>query len=173
MLEAAALLRRTRPELRVEAAASSVEMRRRMEEIARDYPQADCEVGAMTAHELMQRATAGMVASGTATLEAAYFGLPFVLLYKAAWLTFAIGRRLVKVKWLGMPNILAGREVVQEFLQEEARPEPIAAEVGRLLDSAEAREALQGELRAIIEKLGEPGASGRAAEAILGLVGRA
>jgi len=76
------------------------------------------------------------------------------------------------VKWLGMPNILAGREVVREFLQEDARREPIAAEVGRLLDSAEAREAFQGDLRAIIEKLGEPGASGRTAEAILDLLGQ-
>jgi len=115
----------------------------------------------------MQRATAGMVASGTATLEAAYFGLPFVLLYKAAWLTFLIGRRLVKVRWLGMPNILAEREVVREFLQEDARPEAIAAEVGQMLDDSQARTDFQENLRSVISKLGESGASERAAEAIL------
>jgi len=115
----------------------------------------------------MQRASAGMVASGTATLEAAYFGLPFVLLYKAAWLTFAIGRRLVKIKWLGMPNILADREIVREFLQEAARPADIAAEVGRLLDDPAARTALQADLLLVTQKLGDPGASGRAADAIL------
>ena len=170
MLETAALLGKTRPALRIEAAAASPELRKRMEEIARRRPGVPCEITVKRSHDLMRRATAGMVASGTATLEAAYFGLPFVLLYKAAWLTFLIGRRLVKVKWLGMPNILAGREVVREFLQEQARPGPIAAEVGRLLDDREARALLQGALRTVIGKLGEPGASSRAAEAILAAV---
>jgi len=167
MLEAARLLGQTRPALRIEAAAASVEMRERMQEIARRHPGVRCELTVKTSHELMRRATAGMVASGTATLEAAYFGLPFVLLYKAAWLTFLIGRRLVKVKWLGMPNILADREVVREFLQEEARPEAIAPVVGTLLDDPEARSVFQESLRPVIASLGEPGASDRAAEAIL------
>ena len=171
MLEAASLLGQTRAGLRIEAAAASGQMRERMEEIARRYPGIRCEIAVKTSHELMRRATAGMVASGTATLEAAYFGLPFVLLYKAAWLTFLIGRRLVKVKWLGMPNILAEREVVREFLQEEARPEAIAAEVGKLLDGQETRAAFQENLRSVIARLGEPGASGRAAGAILAALG--
>jgi lipid-A-disaccharide synthase len=167
MLEAARLLSKSHPGLRMEAAAASEEMRERMEEIARHYPDVRCQIGVKTSHGLMQRATAGMVASGTATLEAAYFGLPFVLLYKAAWLTFAIGRRLVKVRWLGMPNILAEREVVREFLQEDARPESIAKEVARLLDDERSRTDFQVGLGYVISKLGEPGASGRAAEAIL------
>ena len=171
MLEAARLLAKDRPGLRIEAAAPSAEMRERMEEIGRRYPDVQCTVGVKRAHELMQRATAGMVASGTATLEASYFGLPFVLLYKAAWLTFVIGRCLVKVKWLGMPNILADREVVREFLQEDAKPGAIAAELGTLLDDAEARGAFQESLRPAIARLGEPGASDRAAEAILAAVG--
>jgi lipid-A-disaccharide synthase len=173
MLEAASLLGPTRAGLRIEAAAASAQMRERMEEIARRYPGIRCEIAVKTSHELMRRATAGMVASGTATLEAAYFGLPFVLLYKAAWLTFLIGRRLVKVKWLGMPNILAEREVVREFLQEEARPRAIAAEVGKLLDGPETRAVFQENLRSVIARLGEPGASGRAAEAILAALGTA
>jgi lipid-A-disaccharide synthase len=167
MLEAAGLLSKRYPGLRVAASAASGDMLELMEEIGGRYPDLRCEVTVGTSHELMQRATAGMVASGTATLEAAYFELPFVLLYKAAWLTFAIGRRLVKVKWLGMPNILADQEVVREFLQEDARPPEIAAEVGRLLESREARTAFQGNLRGVVARLGAPGASGRAAEAIL------
>ncbi|HEX4086502.1 MAG TPA: lipid-A-disaccharide synthase [Chthoniobacteraceae bacterium] len=170
MLDAAAILAKTRPALRVEAAAASGEMRRIMEEIARRYPGVRCDITLKTAHSLMQRATAGMVASGTATLEAAYFGLPFVLLYKAAWLTFAIGRRLVRVKWLGMPNILANREVVREFLQEAALPGPIAAEVAPLLDDPGARTLFQETLRGAISTLGEPGASTRAADAILDIL---
>jgi lipid-A-disaccharide synthase len=167
MLETARLLTRERPTLRIEAAAASPRMLERMEEIGRRYPDVKCELGLKTAHELMQRATAAMVASGTATLEAAFFGLPFVLIYKVAWLTFAVGRQLVKVKWLGMPNILAQREVVREFLQENAQPAAIAAEVGLLLDSRKARETFQESLKPAIARLGERGASGRAADAIL------
>jgi lipid-A-disaccharide synthase len=172
MLETARLLAKAHPGLRIAASAASPEMREQMEQIGRIFPDVRCEVTVKTSHELMQRATAGMVASGTATLEAAYFGLPFVLLYKAAWLTFAIGRRLVKVRWLGMPNILADREVVREFLQEDAHPRQIAAEVDRFLRSQEARELIQENLRAVIARLGTPGASDRAAEAILKAVER-
>jgi lipid-A-disaccharide synthase len=172
MLRTAALLAKTRPGLRIAASAASEAMRERMEAVARQHPEVSCEITLKNAHELMQRATAGMVASGTATLEASYFGLPFVLLYKAGWITFFLGRRVVKVKWLGMPNILAGREVVKEFLQEEARPVGIAKAVGVFLDSQGAREAFQGELKGVIATLGEPGASGRAAVAILETVGR-
>jgi len=168
MLETAALLAPARPGLRIEASAASAEMRDLMQRIALRYPAVPCEITLKSSHALMQRATAGMVASGTATLEAAYFGLPFVLLYKAAWLTFLIGRRLVKVQWLGMPNILANREVVREFLQEDARPAAIAAAVAPLLDDPAARAALQETLRSVIATLGQPGASSRAADAIIG-----
>ena len=167
MLEAARILSKTRPALRIEAAAASEAMRERMEEIARRTRGVQCEIVVKAAHTLMQRATAGMVASGTATLEATYFGLPFVLLYKAAWLTFLIGRRLVKVHWLGMPNILAEREVVREFLQEAAQPDPIAAALAPFLDDLQARDAFQANLRSVIATLGAPGASTRAANAIL------
>jgi lipid-A-disaccharide synthase len=167
MLQAAELLARDRPGLRIEASAASAELREHMRAIGRRFPDISVTIAVRSSHGLMQRATAGMVASGTATLEASYFGLPFVLLYKAAWITFLIGRRLVKVRWLGMPNILADREVVREFLQEDAQPVRIATEVARLLDSAEERAEFQTSLRAVIEKLGLPGASGRAAEAII------
>jgi lipid-A-disaccharide synthase len=167
MLQAAAILAKTRPGLRIAAAAASEALLERMQEIARQHPDLPCEITVKTAHDLMQRATAGMVASGTATLEATYFGLPFVLLYKAAWLTFFIGRRLVKVKWLGITNILANREVVREFLQEDARPEAIAAALAPLLDDSAARTAYQKSLQAVIGTLGAPGASDRAAVAIL------
>jgi lipid-A-disaccharide synthase len=71
------------------------------------------------------------------------------------------------VNWLGMPNILANREVVREFLQEAARPAAIAAEVGRLLDDPAARGKLQVDLARVISLLGERGAAERAADAIL------
>jgi lipid-A-disaccharide synthase len=108
-----------------------------------------------------------MVASGTATLEAAFFGLPLVILYHVAWLTYVIGRRLVRVPFLGMPNILAGREIAREYLQDAARPADIAPEMLRLLDDPAARGQIIKDLASVIDQLGERGAARRAAEAVL------
>ena len=126
-----------------------------------------CPVNLGAAHDLMVRASAGMVCSGTATLEAALFGLPMVILYRTAWLTWVVGRRLVQVPFLGMPNLLAGREIAREFLQDDARPDRIAAEMLRLSGDPEARNSLQRELASAVSKLGESGAGTRAATAIL------
>ena len=118
----------------------------------------------------MQRATCGVVASGTATLEAAWFGLPYCLVYKVAWPTYVIGRALVKVDFLGIVNILAGEEVVKELLQEKADPEALGTELGRLLTSEEDRRILQARLAEVVAKLGDPGCHERAASAVLGLL---
>ena len=135
------------------------------------------------AHELMQRASAGVVCSGTATLEAAFFGLPYCLIYNIAWLTYEIGRRLVKVGGLGIINVLnnyrtnppsdprqpaaPAPHVVREFIQHEATPEAVAAEALRLLRDDAARATLVAELGAIVSALDAEGASHRAASALL------
>src|SRR5438045_3833427 len=85
------------------------------------------------ARSLMAKVNVGMVASGTATLEAALSQLPFVLIYRVAWLTYLAARLVVKIKYLGMPNVLANREIVPEFIQHKARPPAIDAAVARLL----------------------------------------
>ncbi len=162
MLAAARVMKARNPALRFEAAAVSEALAAEMRAMAGN----DVRVEVGGAYRLMDRACAGMVCSGTATLEAAFFGLPMVILYKVAWLTWVIGKRLVRVPFLGMPNILAGREIVREYLQEAARPEPIAAEMLRLAGDPEARGAMQRELSAVIEQLGERGAARRAAAAI-------
>ena len=131
----------------------------------------------------MQRASAGVVCSGTATLEAAFFGLPYCLIYKIAWLTYEIGRRLVKVGGLGIINVLnnyrtnppsdprqpaaPAPHVVREFIQHEATPEAVAAEALRLLRDDAARATLVAELGAIVSALDAEGASHRAASALL------
>lgn len=163
MLATAALIKKARPELRFEAAAAS----ERMGELMESMPHAGVEIGLRNSHSLMQRASAGMVASGTATLEATFFGLPFALVYRVAPLTYAIARRLVRLRWIGIANILAGREIVREFIQGDAEPAAIADELLRLLNSSDAREALVRDLESVIAQLGEPGASARAAGAIL------
>lgn len=115
----------------------------------------------------MQRASAGMVASGTATLEAAYFRLPFVLVYKVSWSTYFAARLVIKTEHLGMPNVLAGREIVPEFVQYKARPEAISKAVLKLLSDCAARDLMILEFDAIIAKLGESGASEKAARTII------
>jgi len=117
--------------------------------------------------DMMQRAFVGIVASGSATLEAAYFRLPFVLVYKVSWLTYLAGRLLVRVKYLGMPNVLAGKEVVPEFIQHRAQPRALAQAISRLLDEPSARQQMISEFDAIVAQLGEGGASEKAAKAIL------
>jgi lipid-A-disaccharide synthase len=164
MLAAAAEMRKARPELRVEAAAASEKLATTMREMAAAYTGVIITVG--KSQELMQRAGAGMVASGTATVEAAYFELPFVIVYSVAPLTWEVGKRLVSVPYLGMVNILAGKEIVREFLQKDAEPMAIADQMLALINNVEARETQTAELRAVIAGLGEGGAGKRAAQAI-------
>lgn len=115
----------------------------------------------------MQRASVGIIASGSATLEAAYFRLPYVLIYKVAWPTYLAARLVVNVKYLGMPNLLANKEVVPEFIQHRARPNTIAKAALQLVNDPVARDEMISEFDRIVAKLGEGGASERAARAIV------
>lgn len=180
LVEAAWLVHREMPRIRFEAAAATEAHAARLKEMAGDLP---ITIRSGTAHDLMQRATAGVVCSGTATLEAAWFGLPYCLIYKIAWLTFQIGRRLVDVDCLGIVNILnnyrvhpppdprlpakAAPHVIREFIQNDATPEAVAGEALRLLRDKEAREALQRQLHEIVSSLEAEGASRRTALALL------
>jgi lipid-A-disaccharide synthase len=117
--------------------------------------------------DIMQRAWAGMIASGSATLEAAYFRLPFVLIYKVAWMTYLAARLVVKVKYLGMPNLLADKEVVPEFIQHRANRNAIGEAMQALIEDPKARERMICNFDTIVPKLGGSGASQRAARAII------
>lgn len=108
-----------------------------------------------------------LVASGTATLQAAVIGTPMVLLYRTSWLTYWIGRWLITVDCIGLVNIVAGRKIVAELIQQEATPQRLAEEAERLLRNQAAYNQMRAALRDVRDRLGEPGASRRAAEAIL------
>ncbi len=168
MLDAAKELASRRPGLRFEAAAASPALAAQMNEFlrARGYDPSFCQVRCGRFYALMQEAAAGMVCSGTATLEAAYFGLPSVLLYRVAWPTWWIGKMVVEVPYLGMPNVLAGREILPEFLQTAARPRPVADALDRLLSSPLERESQQRAFAEVIRHLGTPGAGARAAREV-------
>jgi lipid-A-disaccharide synthase len=174
MIEAAQVIRREAPEFRFEAAAASPQLAESMRALLAKagLDNEFCEVRVHTSHALMQRATAGIVCSGTATLEAAFFGLPLCIVYKVAWLTWEVGRRLVQVRFLGMPNVLADREIAREFLQHGATGERVGREILRLLGDPAARAAQQDDLAKVIAGLGAGGAARRAAASVLEALAR-
>jgi len=165
MMEAAHQLLQLNSTLRFEVAAASEELAREMNEQLPDRHSIAIIVGETAA--IMQRAFVGIVASGSATLEAAYFRMPFVLIYKVAWPTYVAARLVVDVNFLGMPNLLAGKEVVPEFIQHEAKPDAIVKAVRLLMEDSPARDRMISDFDLVVNKLGGPGASERAARAIL------
>ena len=167
MLEAAAILRERHPGLRFATTGATALLTERLREMTREAGLEEMiEVGQQTSHEIMCRATTGVVASGTATLEAACLGLPYCLTYKVAWLTAMVARRVMSVKYLGIVNVMASREVVKELLQERADGPSLAAELERLLSSVDARRRLQEDLASVVAKLGGGGSHRRAAASV-------
>ena len=99
------------------------------------------------AHDALQAADAALIASGTATLEALLLDCPHVITYKVPWLTARIMKRQALLPWIGLPNILAHRDLVPEIIQDRATPEALAASLERLLADADARQAQIDEFR--------------------------
>ncbi|MFA7254968.1 MAG: lipid-A-disaccharide synthase [Candidatus Omnitrophota bacterium] len=123
-------------------------------------------------YELVKAMDFAYVASGTATLETALIGTPFFLLYKASWSTYLLGKHLIKVPYLGLVNLLADDKVVPEFIQQDAHPETLAHEAKFFLQTPELQQKMKEEFRQVREKLGEKGASARAAKEVCNFLGR-
>lgn len=117
------------------------------------------------AQEVMERSRVCLVASGTATLECALAGTPLVAVYRLTPLTYFLGRLLVQSPFIALPNLVAGREVVPELVQ--TGPEPVARAAAVLLAEGPARSSMLQHLAAVRHALGPPGASDRAARAVL------
>lgn len=133
------------------------------------HPRVRVETG--NAPTWMARATLALTASGTATMEGAVCGCPMIVIYRVNWLTYLVGRAVVRVNWLAMPNVLAGREIIPEFIQHRAQPDKIASAVHSLLANPEARTRMQQDLAQVVAGLGGKGAAARAARLILQHVG--
>jgi lipid-A-disaccharide synthase len=119
-------------------------------------------------YEAMAAADVVLVASGTATLETALLGAPMVVCYRASRLTWIGARMLVRIPWISLPNIVAGRALVPEVLQGALSGERLAAEARRLLESAAAAQAQRAAFAELRGALGAPGVAARAARAVLG-----
>ena len=118
-------------------------------------------------YDLMNVADLVLIASGTATLESAISLTPMIIIYKVSPLTYLLIRRLIRIPCIGLVNIVAGKKIMPEFIQYQARPKNISRKARELLKDKKALEQLKGELAKVREKLGVPGASQRVAEIIL------
>lgn len=114
-------------------------------------------------YDVANACDAVITAAGTATLQTALMGTPMVILYRMSPISHAIARRLVRLEYIGLANIVAGRGVVREFLQEQADPDNIAEEVLRILLDEDYRQGIKEGLADIRAKMGEPGCSARVA----------
>jgi lipid-A-disaccharide synthase len=167
MLDAALLLKRRRPDLQFLlplAAALPEPATRRMVDAA--------GVQDLVIHRgdfpwLLSVCDAGAVAAGTASLEAAVVGLPMVVVYRLNRLSYLVGRSLVRVDDVALPNLVAGRRIVPELIQSDCTPERIAAGVEAYLDDHERTTRVRAELMQLRDKLGGPGVFDRAADAVL------
>lgn len=168
MIEAARRLSIEHPSLRFQAPAASNKLAEQMHALIdkSKVPSDLIKISTGDSHALMQQAACGVIASGTATLEAAYFGLPYCLMYRIAWPTYFIGKMLVKVDYIGLVNILAGKQVVEEYVQGDADPCHIQHALDRFLTDDSYRNTVKEELLTTASKLGESGCHLRAADSV-------
>lgn len=171
MLLTAARLQTAHPALQVRVAAATRELQTHMEALA-NTAAPDCRISFSTGktRALVKGADAALVTSGTATLETALLGIPMLVVYKTSALTYAIGKRIVKVKHIGMVNLVAEEEVCPEFLQERASPDLLAPALSALLQESPQRRQMLTALQAIRGRLTGDGGGERPAELILELL---
>ena len=132
--------------------------------LAIQLPELTVQAGGLA--ESLAEATVAIAASGTVTMECAYFGVPTVVIYRTSWATYQVARRVIKVKYLAMPNLLADEAVYPELVQHDVTPKSIATETLALLKDETRQRAIKQKLANVVESLGPPGASQRAAQAI-------
>lgn len=166
MLEGALRMREKRADLQFYLPVASTISRETLQGVLARY---DIEVRLTEAHtyDLMGIADAAVAASGTVTLEAALLGLPCVVVYRMAALTYWIGKLLVRIPHFSLPNIIAGRAVLPELLQASVTPQRIAEEALRLLPETPEGKAVRAALGEVRQRLGEGGAADRTAALIL------
>ena len=170
MLEAAALVSKERANTTFELAVPSEKIQElAMEFLADDalYKNGKVTISLGESHLLMQKAGAAWIASGTASLEAGFYGLPYALVYKVSQLTYLIAKAVIKIPYIGMVNILADKFVVKELIQDEATPQNLSNEMLEILSDADYRWTMQEELARVKGMLGGGGAHNKAAKEII------
>ena len=123
-------------------------------------------------YDLMKHVTAGIVASGTATLEMGCMQTPFVIVYKVSNLSYQIGKRVVKIPYIGLVNVVSGKKVVNEFIQDDVQVEKIMPEMEKLLFDTEYQNKARINLQNVRNTLGTPGAAARTADLVLKMINK-
>jgi lipid-A-disaccharide synthase len=165
MLDTARILARQISNLKFIISQASAVKRNYMEGIIHKYGgSAGFEIITGDVGKVLERCELVIAASGTVTLEAAICGTPMVIIYKVSPASYWLGRAMVRVKHIGLVNLIAGKEIVPELLQDKASPRKIADKVYEMLSDASGLERLRNELLGINDALGGPGASERVAE---------
>jgi lipid-A-disaccharide synthase len=167
MSEAILKIRAACPELRFRAVLPDMDL---LNQASRDRLPSFLEIQAGGLPEALSSSRLAIASTGTVTMECALFGVPTVAIYKTSWSTYQIARRIVKVNYLAMPNLLAGESILPEFIQESATGENIAKAAIPLLKDEDLRKSVQAALARVVANLGGPGGSRRAAEAVLALL---
>jgi len=121
-------------------------------------------------YETIRRSDLAIVCSGTATLECALLGTPMIITNKGSFLTYIAAKSLIRVLYLGLPNLVLQGKKIPEFLQYDATPEKISEEALRILSDNSLRCSMKKALKEVSEKLGPPGATERAAQEILAVI---
>ncbi|MGA7722845.1 MAG: lipid-A-disaccharide synthase [Ignavibacteriaceae bacterium] len=124
-------------------------------------------------YDLMKHSKLGIVKSGTSTLEAGLLGLPMVIVYKTSYLTYFIGKKMIKLNNIGMVNIVAGENIVEELIQNRANIISIYNECKKILLDSSRLSSIKSKLNRLKEKLGSEGASRRAAKSIISVLNEA
>ena len=167
MLEAARLIQMAMPTVSFRMILPNEELKRMV--VVPDVlkPSLQVQIGGLA--EALAEADVAIASTGTVTLECAYFGVPTVAIYKTSWSTYQIGKRIIQVIYLAMPNLLANEAVFPELIQDAATGGNISREALDLLNNPARRGVVKTKLAKVIASLGGAGASARAAQAVLSL----
>lgn len=169
MWKAAKLLSDKNPKLEFIIATPSEQQSKIIEEITKRLGNgpAKCHIVTDNTRQVLRQARAAMVASGTATIETTLMSCPMVIIYKVAPLTYIMGKMLIKIKHIGMVNIVADKLVCPELVQQQATPTAIAKTITPLISDTPQRQDMINELHLVTKKLGTGNAAKTAARQIL------
>ena len=172
MLTAAGMLQERFGPLRfIVSGASSVEKSMVQDLLRSGDPVESMTLSTDPVRKLFRQTDLVVAASGTVTLEAAIAGTPMVVIYRVSPLSYRLARALVHVRHVGLANLIAGREVVPELIQNDATPEKITRTVGEMLKNGNRLEQMRREMRMVRKRLGEPGVSRRVADIAMEMIG--
>jgi lipid-A-disaccharide synthase len=171
MLKAARILQHDEPGLQFEISRAPSIPAAMINHFTQHHGVAGTRITDEPVYAIFKRCRLAIVASGTASLEAAIYGIPTIIVYSVSNLSYLLAKSLVHVPHIGLANLIAGKRVLPELVQDQATAVRIAAAAEHLLNNPDAYHQMQVELRAIRKQLGHSGASGRVADIACGLMG--